>query len=67
MNYINHLDYYYNEANKICPSRVGERLGILYLDYSPQDTFSIGAEHKAIVETSFTTYQGTAVTFQFQI
>lgn len=58
---LNTFLYYYNEANKISPSQLGEKLGVLYLDRALPHTFKNYVEGKVTFETSFTSYSGMKV------
>ncbi|MBA3813023.1 MAG: hypothetical protein H0X26_00800 [Alphaproteobacteria bacterium] len=56
-----HIDYYQSQANELSLSRQVEKLGLLYYDYSPNNTFSKNDEDKIVFETSFTPYKGLKV------
>lgn len=53
---IDNFLYCYNEANKLGPSLLEEKLGMLYSNYSPPHASANIAEGKVIFETSFASY-----------
>ena len=57
----NKIEYYYNEANKLSPPLLEEKLGALYSHYSPPHTLVDFTEGKVVFETSFVAYPGMKI------
>jgi hypothetical protein len=53
--------HYYNEANKLSPPLLEEKLGALYANYSTPHPFANHVEDKVVFETSFASHPGMKV------